>query len=156
LTSEKRRLPGTRMVPGKLPRAPKIGLEAEPRACILAEHLARPDIATQNTTRTVTSRSCNSAHGRSVQRCLRCYPSADTVAGDVRCIHACPRRCGFEDRCNRVAMQSCGGYVAVTIDPAKDRPSLTLAPLSHLRSARIGQVSLCSPKTIATFSPACS
>jgi hypothetical protein len=42
------------------------------------------------------------------------------VAGDVGCIHPGSRRGGFENRRDRIAMQSCVGYAAVTIDSAED------------------------------------
>jgi hypothetical protein len=64
--------------------------------------------------------SHDGALGRSVQRRLRRHASADAMARDVGCIHAGPRRSGFEDCCDRVAMQSSGSYVAVTIGSAKD------------------------------------
>ena len=35
--------------------------------------------------------------------------------------HACSRRGGFENRRDRTAMQSSGGYFVVTVDCAKDR-----------------------------------
>src|ERR1039458_5427763 len=42
------------------------------------------------------------------------------MAGDVSGIEAGPRRCRLENRRDRIAMQPSGGYVAVTIDCAKD------------------------------------
>lgn len=53
--------------------------EAETRRRILAEHLARPDVAPQNATGFVASGFRDRAFGRSVQRGLRCHAGADAV-----------------------------------------------------------------------------
>jgi hypothetical protein len=108
------------MIPEKLPSALEIGLEAETCRRVLTEHLARGNVAPQNATRTVPRSPSNGALGRSVQRSLRCHPSTNAVAGDVSCVHACPHCCRLEDRCDRITMQALSGYVAVTIDSAKD------------------------------------
>ena len=42
------------------------------------------------------------------------------MAGDVGGVDAGPRRSGLQNLRNRIAMQSCGRYLVVTVDCAKD------------------------------------
>jgi len=59
------------------------------------------------------------AFGRSVQRRLCCHARAYTVTGDVGGVDAGPLRGSLEDLRDRIAMQSIGRYVVVTVDCTK-------------------------------------
>jgi hypothetical protein len=81
-------------------------LQSPRLAAAFSEQFARPDVASQNTTRFEPGGFSDGAFGRSVQRRLCCHARADTVTSDVGGIHTCPRRSGFENRRDRVAMQA--------------------------------------------------
>lgn len=84
-------------------------------------HLGKENVTSQNATRAVARGSRDGALEQSIKRSLCRHARADIVPGDVGRIHAGTRSGGFEDCGDRVAMQTGGSYVAVTIDSAKYR-----------------------------------
>ena len=82
--------------------------EAQTRRRIVAEQLARPDVAPQHAPRTVTGGLGNGAFGRSVQCRLSRHARSDAMPRDISGIHSSSRRGSLQNRRDRIVMQPAG------------------------------------------------
>jgi hypothetical protein len=121
------------------------------RACILAEQLARADVAPAKRGASGAAWSLRWLV-RTIRSIRPGLPSRRERYAPRCWLRSCrPSSLRFEYRRDRVAMQSTVATLPRRSTPRNTAPSVTLAFANHLRKALIGQVSLCSPKTIATF-----
>ena len=94
--------------------------EAETRRHVLAEHLARADVAPQDATRAVARGFRDGSLGRSSSR-LHVLPCQPRRYGQRCRLHSCRHALRpSEDRRDRIAIQSRGSYVAVAIHSEED------------------------------------